>query len=89
MAVLYEVPAAPETPPGKPAASAMPVSLDEARFLASEDAACMQAFARCGECLARSAEEMACDRLTEDEAASLQWVRCAQCRCGAADLYRR
>ena len=62
---------------------------DEARFLASAGAACVQDFARCGECLAGCASEPGRELLTSDEAASLQWARCAQCKCGTAAWHRR
>ena len=64
--------------------SAMSDSDDEAGFLASEGAACIQDIARCGECLAAMAAEHRGESLTDDDAASLQWARCAQCRCGSA-----
>jgi hypothetical protein len=69
-------------------ASTMFNSDDESRFLASEEAACVQDFARCGECLARSAAERAGESPTSGEAAGEQWVLCAQCRCGTAAWYR-
>ena len=50
-------------------------------FLASAEVAqSLQGFARCGECLARAALEPEIKRLANEEAASLQWARCAQCR---------
>jgi hypothetical protein len=69
-------------------ASAMFSSDDESRFLASEAAACVRDFARCGECLARSAVEREGESPTSGEAAGVQWVLCAQCRCGTAAWYR-
>lgn len=70
--------------------SAMSSSDDEeAKFLASEEAACAQDIARCGECLARAASERGGESLASDEAASLQWALCAQCRCGTAAWYQR
>jgi hypothetical protein len=62
---------------------------DDAEFLASKDAAGMQEFANCAECLARTASEHARESLTSDAAASLQWARCALCRCGTAAWNRR
>jgi hypothetical protein len=62
---------------------------DDAKFLASKDAAGMQEFANCAECLAHSAAEHAGESATADEAASLQWARCALCRCGTAAWDRR
>ena len=62
---------------------------EDAKFLASTDAAGMQAFANCGECLATSAAEHAGESATADEAASLQWARCALCRCGTNTWNRR
>ena len=62
---------------------------DEAKFLASDEAACVHDFAHCGECLARTSSEREGESLTSDEAASLQWALCAQCRCGTAAWYRR
>jgi hypothetical protein len=69
-------------------ASAMFSSDDESRFLASEEAAGARDFARCGECLARSVAEREGESLTSGEAAGVQWVLCAQCRCGTAAWYR-
>jgi hypothetical protein len=69
-------------------ASAMSSPDDEAEFPASEEAACLQDIARCGECLARTAPEREGEPLTSDAAASLQWALCAQCRCGTAAWYR-
>ena len=40
----------------------------------------LQEFARCGECLNRSAVEPERSFLTNEEAASFQWARCAECR---------
>lgn len=68
--------------------SAMSSCDDEAKFLASEEAACVRDFAHCGECLARSAAEREGESLTSDEAASLQWALCSQCRCGTSAWYR-
>jgi hypothetical protein len=62
---------------------------DDAEFLASKDAAGMQDFANCAECLARTASEREGESLTSDEEASLQWARCALCRCGTAIWKRR
>ena len=62
---------------------------EEAKFLASEEAAGAQDIARCGECLARTASERVGESLTSDEAASLQWAHCAQCRCGTSAWYQR
>jgi hypothetical protein len=62
---------------------------DDAKFLASKDAAGMQEFANCAECLAHSAVEHAGESATADEVASLQWARCALCRCGTATWSRR
>ena len=69
--------------------SAMVSSDDEAKFLASEEAACVQDFARCGECLARTAAEREGEFLTSDESANRQWALCAQCRSGTAAWYQR
>jgi hypothetical protein len=62
---------------------------EDAQFLASEDAAGMQQFANCAECLARCAVEHAGESRTSDEAASIQWARCALCRCGTTTWSRR
>jgi hypothetical protein len=62
---------------------------DDANFLASKDAAGMQEFANCAECLAHTAAEHAGESVTDDAAASLQWARCALCRCGTAAWNRR
>jgi len=62
---------------------------DDAQFFASNDAAGMQQFANCAECLAHSAAEHAGESRTGDEAASLQWARCALCRCGTTTWSRR
>jgi hypothetical protein len=69
--------------------SAMLRSDDEAKFLASEEAACVRDFAHCGECLSRTASELEGEFLTSEEAARLQWTLCAECRCGTAAWYRR
>lgn len=55
-----------------------------AAFVVSEAAASAQELARCGECLARCAEEREVEKLTREAAAARQWARCAQCRCGTA-----
>jgi hypothetical protein len=69
--------------------SPISASDDEARFLASEAATCIQDFAHCGECLARSAAERGGESRTSEEAAKLQWAVCAQCRCGTAAWFGR
>jgi len=76
------------SPPSTRSASAMTTPDAEARFIASEEAACLQDIARCGECLARTAPELEGKSLTSEEAATLQWVLCAKCRCGTADWYQ-
>ena len=48
----------------------------------------LQELARCGECHARSALEPEALCLTNEEAASIQWARCAQCRSGIATWHR-
>jgi hypothetical protein len=68
--------------------SAMSSSDNEAKFLASEEAICVQDLARCGECLASSATKREGKSVTSDEAARLQWAACAQCRCGTDLWYR-
>lgn len=59
--------------------------------LTSAELACLQRFARCGQCQGRSASlfDDEGNRLTDEQAASLQWVRCAQCRVGTHDWFRR
>ena len=56
---------------------------------AREEALCIQDLARCGECLARSASDLEGQSLTGEEAANVQWARCAQCRSHTVDWYRR
>lgn len=63
------------------------LSVDE-RFFMSEDTAALRNFARCGSCLTRSASDHELQSLTHEEAANVQWARCAQCRSGTADWYR-
>jgi hypothetical protein len=57
-------------------------------FLMSKDAIALRDLARCGNCLTGSASDHAFRSLTQEEAANLQWVRCAQCRSGTVDWYR-
>lgn len=68
--------------------TAMVSSDDESRFLASGETACVRDFARCGECLARSAAERGGESPNSSEAAGVQWILCAQCRCGTAAWHR-
>ena len=58
--------------------------VDESVFT-SEDAECLQIMGRCGECLVRAALEPERLGLTIEEAGSIKWTRCAQCRCGQVD----
>ena len=64
------------------------IFVDE-RFFRSEYAAGFRQFARCGECRIRSAPEYQRQSLMAEEAANLQWVRCAQCRAGTVDWFQR
>jgi hypothetical protein len=61
------------------------------RFLMSPELACLQVLARCTDCVRRTPPQFDDDGnpLTNEQAANLQWVRCAQCRCGTHDWYRR
>jgi len=60
-------------------------------LLSTESPASLREFARCGECVARiaSRHDARGNFLTAEDAANLQWVRCAQCRCGTEDWYMR
>ena len=69
--------------------AALVTSSDEAKFIASDEAAAVQHLARCGECMARTSSECEEESLTSDEAARLQWAICAQCRCGTSEWYQR
>jgi len=77
----------------KPAAPAISSGADTfdaaAAFVVSEAAASAQELARCGECLARCAEEREVEKLTKEAAAARQWARCAQCRCGTVAWFPR
>ena len=59
-------------------------------ILTSAELACFQVFARCGQCLGRTAPQFDDEdnSLTNKQAASLQWARCSQCRIGTHDWYR-
>lgn len=59
-------------------------------FALSEEMRSLQVLARCAQCIGRSPPEFddAGKPLTNEQAAHLQWVRCAQCRCGTHDWYR-
>jgi len=70
-----------------PGAYAQAHSEDEAEFLASEEAAGAQAFARCGECLARGASACESKAGDSEDAASRQWALCARCRCSGGAGY--
>jgi hypothetical protein len=71
-----------------PASSAPPGS-DEANFLAGDESAAVRDFARCGECLARTAPELEGKTVSSEQAASLQWALCARCRSGTDAWYPR
>jgi len=60
-------------------------------FVMSEELVGLQVMARCGECIGASAPEIdeAGNKLTSEQAANLQWVRCGQCRCGTHDWNKR
>lgn len=59
-------------------------------FRMSAEMTCLQALARCSECIGRTAPQFDDEGnpLTNEQAANLQWVRCSQCRCGTHDWYR-
>ena len=65
-----------------------PLFIDEKHFK-NEEAAENWEIAKCGECLVISKSELERQALTEEEAANLQWVRCAQCRAGTHDWMRK
>lgn len=60
-------------------------------FTMSAEMTCLQPLARCYECIGRMAPQFdeEGNMLTSEQAASLQWLRCSQCRCGTHDWYRR
>ncbi len=64
------------------------VVVDE-KFFTNAEFAGLRDFARCGECLARIASGNEGQSLMGEEAAAIQWARCAQCRSGTAPWYRR
>jgi hypothetical protein len=62
----------------------------EETYFASDAMSCLQDLARCGQCRGRTAPQFddQGNSLTNEQAATLQWVRCSQCRCGTHDWYR-
>ena len=59
-------------------------------FSMSEEMTSLQVLARCTGCIMNSAPHLdeAGNSLTNEQAANLQLVRCAQCRCGTHDWFR-
>ena len=59
-------------------------------FSMSTEMKSLRVLARCTKCIGRFPPEYdeQGNALTNEQAAHLQWVRCAQCRCGTHDWYR-